>query len=88
MEKFPNPYNQRKNIFIFGGCHTVGVTTAVNFFSVFSNGKSAISDVALRNAEKINKSNKFDKRKFALLIDANKIGSTISYPSFNEIIDI
>ena len=88
IEKIPNPYNKSKYVFIFGGCHTVGVTSAVKFFSAFSNGKSSVSNVALDNAKKIIKDKKIDNEKFALLIDATKVGSTISYPCIHDLIDI
>jgi len=89
IEKFSNPYNRSKWVFIFGGCHTIGVTSAVKFFSAFSNGKSKISNVALKNAESVIKNKNINIANFALLINAAKIGSTISYPCYeNNLIDI
>jgi hypothetical protein len=89
IEKFPNPHNRNMSVFIFGGCHTVGVTSAVKFFSSFSNGNSKVSSVALKNAEKFIKNKKIDIGKFALLINAAKIGSTISYPCYeNDLVEI
>jgi len=86
IEKFPNPYNKEKSVVMFGGCHTVGVTAAVKFFSVFSNGKSTISNVALTNAKRIIGNKGVDDSEFVLLIRANKIGATICYPSYDDII--
>jgi hypothetical protein len=88
IEKIPNPYNRSKYIFLFGGCHTIGVTSAVKFFSAFSNGKSSVSNVALDNAKRIVKADEIDINNFALLINATKIGATISYPCLHDLIDI
>jgi hypothetical protein len=88
IEKIPNPYNKKKSVFLFGGCHTVGVTSAVKFFSAFSNGKSDVSSIALENANSILKNKKIDKNKFSLLIAAKKIGATISYPTSENLVQI
>ena len=88
IEKIPNPYNPKKNVIFFGGCHTIGVTSAVKFLSAFSNGRSNISDIAYANSKMIVQDSNIDINKFVLLINATKVGSTISYPTTDNIVDI
>lgn len=88
IEKIPNPYNSKKSILLFGGCHTVGVTGAVRFISAFSNGKSKVSDIALNNAKLLIKQNKIDLERFVILINATKVGATISYPTISDTVPI
>lgn len=88
IEKIPNPYNQKKYVILFGGCHTVGVTSAVKFVSAYSNGKSRVSDIALTNAKKLVQDQNIDLDNFVILINATKVGSTISYPTIENIVKL
>ncbi len=88
IEKIANPYNPKKNVILFGGCHTVGVTSAVKFLSAYSNGKSQVSEIALTNAKRLVKDPNIDISNFAILLNSKKVGATISYPTSNSIVDI
>lgn len=88
IEKIPNPYNPKKFVILFGGCHTVGVTSAVKFISAYSNGKSQVSEIALNNAQLIVKEKKLDLSKFVMLINSTKVGATISYPTAADIVTL
>jgi hypothetical protein len=82
IEKIPNPNLEckSKSIFLFGGCHTIGVTGAVKYFSVFSNGTFNISKIVLNRARSIVKDKSIDKNKFALLFRVKRIGTNIDIP--------
>lgn len=88
IEKIANPYNPKKYVILFGGCHTVGVTSAVKFISAYSNGKSQVSDIALANAKKLVQDPNIDINNFVIMINATKVASTISYPTTNNIIEL
>lgn len=88
IEKISNPYNPTKNVLLFGGCHTVGVTSAVKLLSAYSNGKSQVSNLALTNAKKIVQDTNIKINNFVILINAIKVGSTISYPTTENIVEI
>lgn len=85
IEKIRNPYNPKKFVIFFGGCHTTGVTSAVKFLSAHSNGKSEISDVILNNAKQLAKNKEFNKDKFALTIDATRVGATVACPTIKDV---
>lgn len=86
IEKIPNPYNPKKSVIFFGGCHTVGVTSAVKFISSYSNGKSRVSDIAQTNAKVLVKTPDINIANFVILINAKKVGSTISYPTIADVV--
>lgn len=88
IEKIPNPYNSKKSVILFGGCHTVGVTSAVRFLSAYSNGKSKVSDIALNNAKLLVQKEEIKLDRFVILINSTKLGATISYPTASDIVPL
>ena len=79
FEKIQNPNNLEKNVILIGGCHTIGVTGAVKSFSMAESEQGEIPSVVLNNARiaarKIGKN-----REFAILVQTEKIGQTVSTP--------
>lgn len=84
IERISNPFDLTKQMIFFGGCHTVGVTSATKFMSAFSEGRQHVSTKTLINAAALSKMLKSERTKFFLLIEASKIGSSIASPSFQE----
>ena len=84
IERIANPFDPSKQILFFGGCHTVGVTSATKFVSGFSEGRQHISKKTLINARALASQIGRRKKDFVLLIDASKIGSSVAQPSYRE----
>ncbi len=84
IERIVNPFDQERQILFFGGCHTVGVTAATKFFSAFSGGRAVTAKQALENARVVARELKGREQPFSLLVQGNKVGSSIAAPSYLE----
>jgi hypothetical protein len=79
FERIPNPHSAKSHIVLIGGCHTIGVAGAAKAFSLadFEDGQTSAS--VLQNAAIIDK--RVGRAKsFAVLLEAERIGQTISVP--------
>lgn len=83
FERIQNPHNPCSRVVIIGGCHTIGVAGAVKAFSMAGAEDDGIPSSVFRNAALVAKKvGKADK--FAVLVEVERIGQTISVPLVQE----
>jgi len=79
FERVKNPNNPNNKIILLGGCHTIGVTSAVKAFSLADSEHGEIPKMVLLNARKVAKVIT-SKSEFSVLVSAEQVGQTISVP--------
>jgi hypothetical protein len=79
--RIPNPMSHDHSIILIGGCHTIGTTSASKMFSLSQITSPPSVGIVLKNAKYASKGI-HKKKGFSILIRANKIGATISTPTF------
>ena len=84
FERIPNPHNQKCQIILVGGCHTIGVTGAAKAFSMAPSDDGKISPSILSNAALVAKKIGRKTKHFSVLVEAERIGQTISVPVVQE----
>lgn len=83
FERIQNPHNPKSRVILIGGCHTIGVTGAVKAFSMAESEDGEIPSSVLANAALV--ARKIGKaERFSVLIEAERIGQTISVPLVRE----
>lgn len=82
FERLSNPFNPKKKIIILGGCHTIGVTSAIKSLSLFNNELGQISNNVIENSKKVSKQINRSSQ-FAILINGIKFGQSINIPIIN-----
>jgi len=83
FERIQNPHNPRSRVIIIGGCHTIGVAGAAKAFSMAGAEDGGIPSAVFSNAAVVAKRiGKADK--FAILVEVERIGQTISVPLVQE----
>ncbi len=83
FERIRNPNNPKSNILIFGGCHTIGVAGAVKAFSMAESEDGEIPSSVRENAARLSRKIKRVDG-FAVLVEVERIGQTISVPLVND----
>jgi len=83
FERIPNPHNSKSNVIILGGCHTIGVAGAAKAFSMAASEEGEIPQGVLRNARMVSKK-VGHARRFAVLVEVERIGQTIVVPMVRE----
>lgn len=83
IEVINNPYSKKSRIFIFGGCHTIGVTGAVRAFQLNRKDSPGPSEQTYANLKALNRYGLF-RESFGAVFQTSLIGSSIPAPSLVE----
>ncbi|HPX76062.1 MAG TPA: hypothetical protein PLW77_05715 [Bacteroidales bacterium] len=80
FEKIVNHLNPNKHIVIIGGCHSMGVTSAIKAFSLLNSEHDEMPQTVKMNSKLLAKKLKSRSMPFAILVEAERIGQTIGTP--------
>lgn len=82
FERFENPYSKKHQVLMFGGCHTIGVTSAAKAFSAYSGGRNDLPSAVTNNARVVAKVTTHATA-FYIMFDAKKVGVNVAIPEIS-----
>jgi hypothetical protein len=83
IEVMENPFHDGSRVFIFGGCHTLGVTGASRLFKLKNGSSQGLESTAKANLKKLIELKKKNKH-FGAVFPVHLIGSTVGIPVLKD----
>jgi hypothetical protein len=83
LEVMEYPFHEGSKVFLFGGCHTLGVTGAARLFKLKNGSAQGLNTMAKANLRKLIELQKKNKH-FGAIFPVHLIGSTVGIPVLRD----